>query len=243
MDKGDTEKQAVLRDAMIKKSKQERSIYIEKISSALKDGMNLLDIGCGTAHIISQLASRNQGVIFFGLDLSSAMLKIALENNSHKIIFIQADGMELPCRDSVFDIVINRLADYSISEVYRILKKDGCFFEYGLGPHADEEIKEFFPDRIDRESFCIPEDIKNWKEEVSQPLIDAGLIIEDIQEYYAREYFRKEEEIMDLIEMVPLVKDFDREKDRKIIIELAKKYRSGNQITTTWHYYVIKARK
>lgn len=243
MNKGDTEKQAILRDNMIKQSKEQRGMYIEKISSVLEPNMTLLDVGCGTGHIISKLASQNKGVSIFGLDLSSAMLKLAFKNNSHEISFILGDGMEIPCRDSVFDIVINRLADYSITEVYRILKKGGYFFEYGLGPDADKEIKEFFPDRIDEESFCIPEDIKNWKKEVCQPIINAGLVVEDIQEYHGKEYFRNEEEIMDLIEMVPLVKDFDRGKDRKIIVELVDKYRRGKQITTTWHYYIIRARR
>jgi cyclopropane fatty-acyl-phospholipid synthase-like methyltransferase len=52
MDKGDTTRQAILRETMIKQSKEAGSMFIKTIASVLKPGMILLDIGCGTAHII-----------------------------------------------------------------------------------------------------------------------------------------------------------------------------------------------
>ena len=48
---------------------------------------------------------------------------------------------------------------------------------------------------------------------------------------------------MDLIEMVPLVRKFDRKKDRGKIEELAKKYGSKKGVKITWHYYILTARK
>ena len=49
--------------------------------------------------------------------------------------------------------------------------------------------------------------------------------------------------LMNLIEMVPLVKDFDRVRDRRTILELARKYQRRQGISVTWHYYVILAKK
>ena len=53
---GDDEKQAALRNAMIKKGKKESSKNFSKLLSAIRLGVELLDIGCGAAHIAHELA-------------------------------------------------------------------------------------------------------------------------------------------------------------------------------------------
>ena len=149
---GDTEKQATLRDKAIRKSKKARTNrYISSIGTFLKPGMKLLDVGCGTAHIIQELA-KSKNSEFIGLDLSAAMLKIARSNTGslQNVSLVRADGYRLPFSDRSLDIVINRLAEYSAEEVCRILKTGGFFLEYGLGPDASREIAEFFQERIER---------------------------------------------------------------------------------------------
>jgi len=66
--RGDSEKQAFLRDQEIKKRKKtSRSRYVSKILSILKPQMKLLDIGCGTAHIIQELATSSRRALLLGL--------------------------------------------------------------------------------------------------------------------------------------------------------------------------------
>jgi len=86
------------------------------------------------------------------------MINLAKNNTSDltNMELIQGDGLELPFQGSEFDVVINRLADYSPREVHRILKRGGYFFEYALGPDADREIVEFFPP-IRRGKFLSPQ--------------------------------------------------------------------------------------
>ena len=80
--KGDTERQALLRDKAIKQNiERKKNPYTRTILSTLCPGMKLLDIGCGTGHIIQELASSLKGVLFFGLDISDAMIGIAKSNN------------------------------------------------------------------------------------------------------------------------------------------------------------------
>jgi hypothetical protein len=43
--------------------------------------------------------------------------------------------------------------------------------------------------------------------------------------------------------MVPLVRDFDRNRDREKTRELAEKYGSERGIRIIWHYYILMARK
>ncbi|MEW6687158.1 MAG: methyltransferase domain-containing protein [Candidatus Edwardsbacteria bacterium] len=244
--RGDTKRQAILRNKMIKKGNEIKGDrYISKIFSILKPRMRMLDIGCGTAHIIRKLATCDKSAIFVGLDISPAMIKIAGKNtmNLHNVILVEGDGLKPPFPDCSFDIVITRLAEFSPEEVYRILKEGGHFLEYGIGPEADKEIVEFFPDRIEKENFFIPKSLNSWKDEVSQRITDAGFIVENVQEYIVNDYYENEEGVMDLIEMVPLVRDFNREQDKKRVGELAEKYKEKRGIKITWHYYILKARR
>ena len=243
--KGDTEKQAFLRDKLIKGAKDEANIYITNIFSVLKPKSKLVDIGCGTAHIIKELARQYKNASFVGLDISKAMINLAKNNTQEltNIKLVQADGLELPFQSSEFDVVINRLADYSPKEVYRILKKGGYFFEYGLGPDADREIAEFFPDRYEEENFFLPKDPANWKKEVVEEISTFGFCDIKIEDHKSKDYYKNKEEIMDLIEMVPLVKNFDRVKDNIKLEEFVDRYNEKEGIGITWHFYILVARK
>ncbi len=243
--KGDSERQAFLRDQAIKRRKTRQGEYISKILSVLKPRMRLLDIGCGTGHIIQQLATRANSSVFTGLDISPAMVKTANANNKnlHNTGIVEGDGHELPFPNGVFDVVITRLADYSPQEAYRVLRKRGCFLECSLGPEADKEIKEFFQERIDRINSFFPRDLRRWKQEVCEDIREAGFSISNVEDYKEPDYYEDEDDLMDLIEMVPLVKDFSREKDRETVKKLAEKYGYKNGVRITWHYYIILAEK
>jgi ubiquinone/menaquinone biosynthesis C-methylase UbiE len=242
---GDSERQAFLRDQMIKKKTSERNIFVSKILSILKPQMKVLDVGCGTAHIIRKLAKSNGSSLFIGLDVSLAMLEIAYGNttNLHNIGLVKGDGRRLPFHNCSFDVVITKLADYSPHETYRVLRRHGHFLEYGLGPEADREIKEFFPERIEKENFFFPTNLKKWKQEVCEDIIESGFGVSSIEDFKGYEHCENERELMDLIEMVPLVKKFDRAKDREKITELVEKYGDEEGVKITWHHYIMMARK
>ena len=246
MTRGDTERQAVLRNELVEKTERlESDPFIIKLRSVLKLGKTLLDIGCGTAHIIRRLAIQHKRVFFVGLDISPAMLAIARQKTRElpHTVLVEGDGLMLPFADCSFDTGIARLAEYSPAEAYRILKPKGYFFEYGLGPEADKEIVDIFQERIDKENFFFPHNPEKWQEEVCRDIKAAGFDIENINEYRENDYYQNKEDLMDLIEMVPLVKNFDRIKDSRIIDDLAARYMATEGIKITWHYYVLCARR
>lgn len=177
--KGDTERQAFLRDKSIKEAEDEASIYITRILSVLTPKSKLVDVGCGTAHIIERLAKRCENALFVGLDVSQAMINLAKNNTQGltNVQLVQGDGLELPFQSSEFDVAINRLADYSPREVHRILKRGGYFFEYGLGPDADREIKEFFPDRYEEENFFYPKTLLIGRKKLAGELVNSDFAI------------------------------------------------------------------
>lgn len=242
--KGDTARQAALRDAVIGKSKKDDT-YIQKIQSVLSHGNLLLDIGCGTGHIINELARHHKAILLTGLDISHAMLELTAANNVGlpNVLCVEGDGVHLPFSNCSFDVVITRLAEYATQEAFRVLRQGGYFLEYGLGPDADKEIREFFPDRIEKENFFFPKDLSEWKQEVCRPVLEAGFAVSSIDEYREKDLYTDTVTLVDIIEMVPLVTDFNRKKDKHTIEELADKYKDEGGFSTTWHYYIIVAQK
>ena len=72
---------------------------------------------------------------------------------------------------------------------------------------------------------------------------DAGFAVINVEDYREIGHHQSEEELMNLVEMVPLVGNFDSEKDRGRMEALSEKYRDQRGIKTTWHYFILKARK
>ena len=123
------------------------------------------------------------------------------------------------------------------------MRNGGRFFEYGLGPKASKEVAEFFPDSIEEDSFFFPSHPTEWKTEVCKEIQDAGFSVERVEDHEAIEIYESTSELMDLIEMVPLVRDFDRRRDRGRIGDLKLRYGTEIGIPITWHYYIVEARR
>jgi SAM-dependent methyltransferase len=229
---------------LVKKNASERGIYVIKILAILKPQMRVLDVGCGTAHILQALARGQSRFLFIGLDVSVPMLDLARENTAvfPNIGLVRGDGHRLSFAACSLDVVVTRLANYSPQEAYRVLRTQGIFVEYGLGPKADKEIEEFFPKRLEKENCYFPKSLKTWKQEACEAALDSGFTVSSIEDYIEDNYYENDDELMNLIEMVPLVKDFDREKDRKTIRGLRQKY-SDKGVRITWRYYILIASK
>jgi SAM-dependent methyltransferase len=246
MDRGDTEKQASIRDRLTSATKSlADDAYLSSINAKIKPGMTLLDIGCGTGHIIAQLAPLRRSTFFCGLDISPAMVKRAQGHTKtyENVSIILGDGLDLPIADGAFDIVATRLAEYAPAEAYRVLRKGGLFFECGLGPESDKEIREFFPNRIIEENFCLPKHPNRWHDEIAAPVEETGFAIDEVTEHKQYSFYDGIDGVMDLIEMVPLVENFNRGTDRPIVEKLIEKHNTTSGVRITWHYYIIHARR
>jgi len=66
-------------------------------------GERILDVGCGTGRLTSEIAAR-PGIVVVGLDRSAAMLTEA--RRGHRLPYVQADGTALPFAGS-FDAVFS----------------------------------------------------------------------------------------------------------------------------------------
>jgi len=103
---------------------------------SLRDGMKVLEVGCGTGHGIADLAAANSSVHFTGLDFSHHSIRRAAMNfkGIDNVRFAEGNAMDLPIDDGSTDLVINIESSHCysdleqfFSEVKRVLKPGGVF--------------------------------------------------------------------------------------------------------------------
>ncbi len=117
-----------------------------------KEGMNILDIGCGTGYALRRAAElNNYNGLFYGVDLSSKMIEKAEDNfkDHNNFHFVQSNAESIPLDDNFFDIIIctNSFHHYlnpgkALKEMHRLLKSGGKL--YILDPAADNLFLKFF---------------------------------------------------------------------------------------------------
>lgn len=106
---------------------------------ASKNPKSILDIATGTGDLAIQFAEKTAAEKIVGLDLSEGMLSVARKKVLkkpilEKIEFIQGDSEALPFEDNTFDAITVSFGirnfenlDKGLSEILRVLKKDGIF--------------------------------------------------------------------------------------------------------------------
>jgi len=100
---------------------------------------SILDIATGTGDLAIKFATATQAKRIIGLDLSEGMLsmaknKISSSEISEKLKFVQGDSEALDFEDNLFDVVTVSFGirnfenlEKGLSEIYRVLKKNGLF--------------------------------------------------------------------------------------------------------------------
>lgn len=124
------------------------ALLSKKISEQilLSDEENLLEVGCGTGRIYSELAIRLSHCA--AVDLSLEMLKIAQSRGAANLI--QSYGDQLPFKNESFSRAIccgvltnikdDKIIDGIITELFRVIRRGGYFL---IGDIPDIEIINF----------------------------------------------------------------------------------------------------
>lgn len=113
--------------------KPTRKITIDLIKTYNKESLDILDIGCGTGQLISDIRQnfKNKSLNLKGLDYSKGMIEKARKNIDYAD-FILKDISDINSLDNKFDIITctHSLPYYAnqqkaISDMSNLLKKDG----------------------------------------------------------------------------------------------------------------------
>lgn len=112
--------------------KRRARIILEE-SLFLKQGMKVLDLGCGRGFYTKALALLHPGVQISALDLNEEYLNQAIKLATEKnVSFVKADARDLPFIAESFDFVVcSEVLEHIkedgevIMEIYRVLKKEG----------------------------------------------------------------------------------------------------------------------
>ncbi len=113
------------------------------------DAKIVVDLGCATGAAQALLAKRFKGARILNVDIAAAMLEQARAKKGwfSKSSFLQADCSALPLADESVDVVFaNLLLPWFedptplLSEVARVLRKEGVFAFATLGPDSLREI-------------------------------------------------------------------------------------------------------
>ena len=133
------------------------------ITSILQPGDRVLDLACGPAHQLVQVARLNPEVRFIGLDASPAMLECAQGTLVHadvgNVELVQGDMTRLTgLADGSLDGVIctmslHHLPDHAalcttLREVRRVLKSNGRFYLTDFGRLKRLPTQRFFADDL-----------------------------------------------------------------------------------------------
>jgi ubiquinone/menaquinone biosynthesis C-methylase UbiE len=146
-----------------------------QITSVLQAGDRVLDLACGPAHQLTQIARLNPDVCFVGLDASPTMLQCAQSTLAHagvsNVELVQGDMIRLSnLEDASMDGVIctmslHHLPDQTalcaaLHEVRRVLKPQGRVYLMDFGRLKLLGTQRFFADDL-RQSAQFTEDYFN----------------------------------------------------------------------------------
>ena len=150
--------------------------YTTKILYHLRTVKSLLDMGTGGGEYLSSLQSLPQETYATeAYDKNYGIAQKRLEPLGVKVVFLQ-DKNKLPFEGEQFELVINRHEDFSVTEVYRVLKPGALFITQQVGENNNLELNRLLgaPEILD---------IDGWKfSEVLQEVIDAKFSILEHQE-------------------------------------------------------------
>ncbi len=132
----------------------------------LKDGMSILDIGCGTGRLY-QLFKKFQGIDYVGLDQSEGQIAVA-KKDFPDATHVVAEMTELPFEDERFDMIYciatfhhlpnEELRIKALNEMKRVLKPGGHIIMTNWNLRANSVKKVVAKGRLkqDGQDFIVP---------------------------------------------------------------------------------------
>lgn len=217
-----------------------------EIKKVLKSPHKLLDIGCGTATKLIQLASITNYQEIIGIEPNERMRFKAKENvklsNLDNISIVNGSAENLPFDDHIFDVVTAMVAPHNTSEVHRVLKPGGHAIIEKIGDRDKWNLKVLFGQDSKglRGQFCNYDEGKReieFREEFSHLFTKTST-----KNGFWKTYYSFEGLIL-LLEQTPTIRAFDRKKDLHILDKIANYHMTDQGFATTQNRILVTARK
>jgi SAM-dependent methyltransferase len=208
------------------------------IDQLLRPKAFVLDAGCGTGHLARIISESHPDVTILATDVSFPMCRLAAKNCcGHPVMIVRTPTSKIPpipFRNSVFDIVLNRLAPMDPVESFRLLRSGGYAVEAGLVDAHWQEIEQVFgKDRM----ITFPRDL-----EPKEALFQAGFSEAESHSWRFTKT-RSLKEIIMVLRYAPILRDFDETADRPFLSKLEDLYGDKDGIRMTEGESLIIGRK
>jgi SAM-dependent methyltransferase len=236
---GDSMEAAALRDAHNRQALREDTVRLRSVfDQFLRPNALVLDAGCGTGHFARIISESHPDATIIATDVSLPMCRFAAQNCcGHPVMVVRTPTSKtppMPFRNSVFDIVLNRLAPMDPVESFRLLRSGGYTVNAGLVDAHWREIRQVFAkDRL----ITFPGDL-----EPKEALFQAGF---SEAESHSWRFTRTRglKEIIMVLRYAPILRDFDETADRPFLSKLEDLYGDKVGIRVTEGEWFVVGRK
>ena len=157
----------------------------------------LLDVGCGTGYLTGKLKERFRSSQIIGLDFAQGMLEVARLKHDD-IVWILAEGSNLPFSSGCLDMVISNLAyqwaqdlSYTFSQARRVLIPEGVLACTLFGYNTCQELFQSLDEAGGRalQFVRLPDELKVREALIvsgfKNPIVDCEMIKMEFKDMYA----------------------------------------------------------
>jgi len=232
-----------LRENVILDGSDGEQEFDEELQSVAR-GKKVLDVGCGPGEFTLIIARKAKSVV--GIDTSQTALALAekglatvpIKNASFRF----GDIRRLPFPGESFDLVYSRRGPASdsrrcLSEVFRILRREGIFLEITIGERDKQNLASIFG-RGQKLGYRgqVSSVKKRWLKEV-------GFREATARDYLGTEIFHSVDDLVVRLRSAPIIPSFDPVKDRPFLERVKEECTTDRGVETSVHRVVLTARK
>jgi ubiquinone/menaquinone biosynthesis C-methylase UbiE len=157
-------------------------------------GARLLDVGCGTARTLLQIAHAHPELTSIGIDLSPYYVEVGRRTLAgfDQVSLLAANAEDLPFRDQYFDVATSVFTFHELprsvrrrvlEELHRVLRPGGLLVIEDSAQLCDGPGLSFFMDRFARE-FHEPFYADYVRADLAAELESRGFQIEDLESHF-----------------------------------------------------------
>lgn len=135
-----------------------------------------------------------------------------------------------------FDLIINHHTEYSLPNVYNLLKPDGIFFTQQVTGENLDDLEKFFN--------CHPPWHDHTIARATRDALADGFVIEDTQDWHGNVLFEDVGALVYFLKAIPWIIDgFSVEKHQDYLFKLQERLESNGKLEFSETRFLLKARK